>query len=242
MYKNDKYYIILKGDHSMTAYGDNWIRINAKKKWLHEQYLRTIKEEETGESAKLPTDGQNTGESAELRTDGHYDIHGLKPEHLEFIRTHPEVLAAKGAVTLTLPDHLPSLPSALVRASENQVHYARRPGRNYPSRLIHGEYQPTREVTVISKKGANGKAFVVTAFGGKLAPKEVGDPSHTEESRKESEAFWAKHALLTGETREQRDEREAHEDHTNYTHHGLEIPPRPHQATFNPEREPAEDK
>ena len=144
---------------------------------------------------------------AMLRTDGHYDAHGLTPEHLSWLQTHPDVLAAKGPVTLTLPDHLPPLPVGIVGPSigdgpvgEHQVHYANRGGgRGYESRMIHYEGPPktTKMITAISRQHSEtGKPFLITAFGGPLAPKEVNDPSHTEESREEAKKFWSQHALI----------------------------------------------
>lgn len=142
-----------------------------------------------------------------LRTDGHYDVHGLTPEHLEWLGTQPDVLAAKGPVTVTIPDHLPSVPNSIVGpsmgddpVSEDQVHYANRGGgRPYDSRMIHGPHRSTRMLTVIARPHSEtGRPFLITAFGGPLAPKEVNDPSHTEESKKQAEQFWSQHALVTG--------------------------------------------
>jgi len=150
-------------------------------------------------------------EKAELRTDGHYDVHGLTKDHLDFIASHPEVLAAKGPVQLTLPEHLPEVPSSLKGPAaghepvgEQEVHYADRGGgRNIKSRMIHGEHGGTRTVTAIARPNPQtGKPFLITAFGGPLAPKEVDDPTHTPESKEEAKKFWSQHALLTGKAKE----------------------------------------
>jgi len=137
----------------------------------------------------------------------HFAVHGMSKDHLDFIASHPDVLAARGPVTFELPEKLDPVPMALVGPAtghppvkENEVHYTNRGGgRSWDSRMIHGEHQPTRTVTAISvPHKETGKPFLITAFGGPLAPKEPGDKSHTEESRKASEAFWSEHALLTG--------------------------------------------
>lgn len=149
----------------------------------------------------------NESDKAILRTDGHYDAHGLTPEHLDFIAGHPDVLAARGPVTLTLPEHLPPIKNGLVGPAsgdrpvgEHEVHYANRGGgRTYNSRMMHGAPRPTRTVTAVSVPDQKtGKPFLVTAWGGPVAPKEVDDPTHTPESREESKKFWSQHALLTG--------------------------------------------
>lgn len=146
-------------------------------------------------------------ENLMLRTDGHYDVHGISPEHLDWLGTHPDVLAAKGPVTISIPDHLSPVPNSLVGpsmgdnpVSENDVVYLNRGGgRPYNSRMIKGPHKTTRMLTVISRPHKDtGKPFLITAFGGPLAPKEVEDPTHTPESKEESKKFWSQHALLTG--------------------------------------------
>jgi hypothetical protein len=142
-----------------------------------------------------------------LRDDGHYDVHGITKEHIKWLSTVPEVLAAKGPVTLQIPQHLSPVPNSLIGPStghpaveESQVHYANRGGgRPYDSRMIHGEATPSRMLTVIARPHKDtGKPFLITAFGGTLSPKEVDDPTHTPESKLEAQKFWADHALLTG--------------------------------------------
>lgn len=146
-------------------------------------------------------------ENLMLRTDGHYEVHGISPEHLDWLGTHSDVLAAKGPVTITIPDHLPPVPNSLVgpsmgdnAVSEDEVIYLNRGGgRPYNSRMVKGPHKPTRMLTVISRPHKDtGKPFLITAFGGPLAPKEIEDPTHTPESKEESKKFWSQHALLTG--------------------------------------------
>lgn len=162
------------------------------------------KEKEKNESYMI---WEEPGPRAILRDDGHYDTHGLTKAHLDYIASHPEVLAAKGPVTLTMPSHLAPLKNALVGPSsgdspvgEHQVHYkSRGGGRNYNSRMMRGSPRETRMVTAISVPDQKtGRPFLVTAWGGPLSPKEVDDPSHTPESRAESKKFWSQHALLDG--------------------------------------------
>jgi hypothetical protein len=141
----------------------------------------------------------------------HFAVHGMSKDHLDYIASHPDVLAARGPVTFQLPDHLDPVPMALAGPAaggppvgEHEVHYANRGGgRAWDSRMIHGEHQNTQTVTAISvPHKETGKPFLITAFGGPLAPKEPGDPTHTPESKKASEQFWSQHALLTGKKEE----------------------------------------
>jgi hypothetical protein len=148
-------------------------------------------------------------QSLMLRDDGHYDVHKLTPEHIEWLSSQPEVLAAKGPVTLTLPDHLPELPNAIVGpvmgdAPVSHDHpeiysESRGGGRNYDSKMMRGEHRTTKMITAITRPHKEtGRPFLITAFGGPLAPKEPNDPTLRDEEREESEAFWSQHALLDG--------------------------------------------
>jgi hypothetical protein len=147
-----------------------------------------------------------------LRDDGHYEVHKLTSEHLEWLGNQPEVLAAKGPVTLTLPDDLPELPNAIVGptmgddpVSDNHpaiYSKSRGDGRNYESKMMRGEHRTTRMITAIARPHKEtGRPFLITAFGGPLAPKEPNDPTLRDEERKQSEEFWSQHALLDGKKR-----------------------------------------
>lgn len=152
-------------------------------------------------------------ESSELmlRDDGHYDIHGITPDHINWLSQQPEVMAAKGPVTLTLPEHLPELSNSLVGPASGhgpvgndhpEVYRKSRDGRNYDSKMIRGENQSTKIITAIVRPHKEtGRPFLITAFGGPLAPKEPNDPSLRDEEREASEAFWRDHALLDGNIR-----------------------------------------
>jgi hypothetical protein len=78
---------------------------------------------------------------------------------------------------------------------DSDVVYEVRGDRKYASRLINRPVRMQRKVTVIAGPNGDSKCFLYTAFGGPLAPKEVGDPSHTPESLEESKTFWSQHAL-----------------------------------------------
>lgn len=183
-----------------------------KKRPWEKHKKKTAKKKEDEKSSKGSKNEsymiwEEPGPRAILRDDGHYDTHGLTKAHLDYIASHPEVLAAKGPVTLTLPSHLAPLKNALVGPSsgdspvgEHQVHYkSRGGGRNYNSRMMRGSPRETRMVTAISVPDQKtGRPFLVTAWGGPLSPKEVDDPSHTPESRAEAKKFWSQHALLDG--------------------------------------------
>lgn len=139
-----------------------------------------------------------------LRNDGHYDTHKLTEAHIEWLTQQPKVLAATGPVTLTAPPHL-VLPCGLIGPStgfppvtEDQVHYAcRGGGRKHLSRMIRGRTFPTRLITAICVPDrVSGEPFLITAFGGPLAPKELHDPSLTQNEWEESSRFWAEHALI----------------------------------------------
>ena len=139
----------------------------------------------------------------------HYEVHDIHNDHLEYLTSHPDVQNAMCPVTLPLPDHLPPLKSALVGPSVGDppvtqdtpgVHTANRGDGRPDSRMIHGEHRPTDKITavVIPDHTQEGRKWLVTTYGGAAAPREVGDPSHTPESKKEAEGFWKDHALLTG--------------------------------------------
>lgn len=144
-----------------------------------------------------------------LRDDGHYDVHRITQDHINWLSQQPEVMAATGPVTLTLPEHLPELPNSLIGPASGhgpigddhpEVYRGNRgSGRNYDSKMLRGETQTTRMITAIVRPHKeSGRPFLITAFGGPLAPKEPDDPSLRDEEREESKRFWSQHALLDG--------------------------------------------
>lgn len=110
--------------------------------------------------------------------------------------------------TVTLPGHLPSVPSALrgplsgeAPVGEADAFYGIR-GEKRPnlSRLTALPSAPTRLVTVIVgrlEQGADGvwSGVLFTAYGGPCAPQEPGDPYLVPERLAASQAFWREHAL-----------------------------------------------
>ena len=139
----------------------------------------------------------------------HYEAHGIHDDHLNYLTSHADVQNGMGPVTLPVPGHLPQLKSAVVGPSEGDppvtqdtpgVHTANRGDGRVDSRMIHGEHRATDKITgvVIPDPTREGRKWLVTAYGGPAAPREVDDPSHTPESKKESVGFWKDHALLTG--------------------------------------------
>jgi hypothetical protein len=81
---------------------------------------------------------------------------------------------------------------------EDEVFYRNRGGRAWPSRLTRSRPRPkTRILTVVMGPDEHGnKCVLYTAYWGPQAPREPGDPSLTEEERKESKKFWSQHALV----------------------------------------------
>jgi len=156
---------------------------------------------------------EENSQSLMLRDDGHYDVHKITPEHIKWLEQQPEVLAAKGPVTLTLPDELPELPNAIVGpvmgdepVSDNHdsVYFeSRGGGREHHSKMLRGEHRTTRMITAITRPHKEtGRPFLITAFGGPLAPKEPNDPNLRPEEEKQSKEFWSQHALLNGQETE----------------------------------------
>ncbi|MBY0231539.1 MAG: hypothetical protein K2W96_19815 [Gemmataceae bacterium] len=124
---------------------------------------------------------------------------------LDVVR-HLEVLykdrTAPFAETITLPDHLPEVDDGLygpingdAPVGEEEVFYARRPGRVSPSRLIDRPARKTRKLTVIAGPRRGLPCVLVTAFGGPRAEKEVADTSLDEAGLESARRFWAEHAL-----------------------------------------------
>jgi hypothetical protein len=78
---------------------------------------------------------------------------------------------------------------------EHEVHYSRRPGRQYESRLVARPARLTNRLSVIAGPHAGLPCVLYTVFGGPVSPKEVNDPTLIEHEREESAAFWSQHAL-----------------------------------------------
>ena len=104
---------------------------------------------------------------------------------------------------LELPEGM-ELPSGLYGPAagddpvpEDSVSYASRNGRPTRSRLIDKPSRPSKTATVIMGPDSRGQTVLYTVYGGPPAPREPGDTSiATDEERKESDDFWAVHALV----------------------------------------------
>lgn len=126
--------------------------------------------------------------------------HGVKPEQLEWALAKLALRAHDGGVlveTLTLPDHLGTVPNALIEIDSDDVVVMRHRGaRVYPSRIAVGRTaQPSRLLTVIAGPHGDDPLVLHTAFGGPNAPKEPNDPALDPKDREASEDFWTRHAL-----------------------------------------------
>jgi hypothetical protein len=74
---------------------------------------------------------------------------------------------------------------------EAEVRYAKRPGRDWASRLVDRPMRPSDLVTLVCGP-YEGEAVLYTAYAGAEAPREVNDPNADEASQ----SFWAEHALV----------------------------------------------
>lgn len=131
-----------------------------------------------------------------IAKESHLD-HGLNEDHIKFIKDKFGKRDSFFIETVELPEHLPSLKSALygpvcgdAPIPEEKVHYKKREGRDGPSRMIFAEMRDSRKLTVIAGPHEGEACILYTAFGGPLAPKEV-----FEDESQESKRFWAEHAL-----------------------------------------------
>jgi len=83
--------------------------------------------------------------------------------------------------------------------AEGDVFYEKRGDRANRSRMVRMPKRATRLVTVIAGPYEGEPCVLYTAHGGPCAPKEPGDVTiKSEGERKESEEFWADHALAAG--------------------------------------------
>lgn len=91
--------------------------------------------------------------------------------------------------------------SDLVATTENdEIVYAVRTGRGWPTRFAKNrESHDSQFITVIMRRSGMDRYRLVTAFIGKGAEREPGDPTlRTEHDLRVSEQFWANHALVWG--------------------------------------------
>lgn len=109
-------------------------------------------------------------------------------------------------MTLQMPEYVPALPMGLVGplvgdppVPEDVVHYhCRGGGRATRSRMIWGLPRRTSLITAIfvPDREMPNELFLVTAWGGPKAPREIDDPSMPECEREEAVRFWMEHALI----------------------------------------------
>jgi hypothetical protein len=131
--------------------------------------------------------------------------HGLTAAHLAMIDFHFEANPPKGftIAQLDLPEGVESLPCGLHGPSttgqevpESEVQYAVRGTRKCASRLTSRPSAPSRKMTVMVALGEDGVPFLITAYGGPLAPREPGDPDiGSWDELVKSREFWSTHAL-----------------------------------------------
>jgi hypothetical protein len=132
--------------------------------------------------------------------ESHMD-HGLSKDVLDYIVDKYKDRAEFFIDTFTLPGHLGQVPSGIYGpivgdppVEEEDVYYAKRGDRAYPSRMVPWPVRESKTITVIAGPHGNHKCVLYTAFGGPLTPREPGDP----QSDAESEKFWSEHALAAG--------------------------------------------
>ena len=141
-----------------------------------------------------------------ITKDSHLD-HGLSTDHIAYIERLIDGRIASGDMTpgvnvveLVLPPSMPGLHTALYSdVPETEVTYAVRGARKCASRVVDRPMRWTRWCTVVVGPSEGNPHVLYTAYGGKAAPREPGDPSlATLEEWQASKAFWSTHALATG--------------------------------------------
>jgi hypothetical protein len=150
-----------------------------------------------------------------VTAESHLD-HALTADHIRWLLNLHRDRDAFFIATLTLPEHLPSLPCALrgpvvgdLPVLDEDTTMRVRDGRAWPSRMCAFRGRPqsartsasavagrtSRTITIIGGPAAGLPCVLYTAFGGPLAPRELGDPSLPEGERAAAAAFWSEHAL-----------------------------------------------
>jgi len=130
--------------------------------------------------------------------------HNLSLDHIRFVLRVCGDRNAFFIESLQLPDELPSLPCGLFGPvvghppiPDSDVVYVNRNGRPWASRVLQTRraLPQSRILTIIGGPTEGLSCVLYTAYGGPLAPRELGDPSLPESEREASESFWADHAL-----------------------------------------------
>jgi hypothetical protein len=133
--------------------------------------------------------------------ESHLD-HGFTRSQIDFILERFKDRTGFFIDTILLPIDLGTVPCGLYGPSvgdepipEDSVQYARRPPREYVSRVVCKPLRWTRLVSVIAGPYQGKPCVLYTVFGGPVAPKELNDPNLKEEERQKSVEFWSVHAL-----------------------------------------------
>jgi hypothetical protein len=139
-----------------------------------------------------------------ITKDSHLD-HGLTSEHLKLIFEQFGDRNEFFIETITIPAPLPLIPCLLFgpimgdeKIDDLRVEWEKRGDRPYPSRILFGARPRLQSrLTVVCGPHQEHKCILYTAFGGPLAPKEVGDPTIATSPKDISASanFWAEHAL-----------------------------------------------
>lgn len=139
-----------------------------------------------------------------LHPQSHLD-HNLSSEHFEWLLKEFADKTAFFIATVTLPDHLGSVPCGLYGPvmgddpiPEALVRYGvRGANRKCATRLVDLPLRMTRQLTVVGGPlDDENPCILYTSYGGPAAPREPGDLTITTwEQVVESRAFWADHAL-----------------------------------------------
>ena len=134
-----------------------------------------------------------------------HDDHPITDQQMEWIQTHPDLLAEPNGTflikVLTMPEELGTIPSGLYGpvagddpVKEEDVVYFTRGDRKDKSRKINLPNRPARNICVIGRKGI----VAFTIYGtqsSEPSPKEPFDSFANEEERQKSIDFWSRHAL-----------------------------------------------
>lgn len=134
----------------------------------------------------------------------HVDHAGVTVKHLEFIQEKFGDRTSFFIEEVEFPQELSPLPCGLYGPAcgddpvpKNEVVVEKRPGRDWPSRLIDKPMRYSFRATVIAGPAEGYDGIVLyTVYGGPAAPREPLDPAiKSEAERQDSERFWAQHAL-----------------------------------------------
>lgn len=136
----------------------------------------------------------------EITSASHLD-HNLTPEHIEWIKKNYAERSSFFIETVFLPS-FPDLYCNLYGPNkgdepitDDKVYMARRGNRDGLSRMIARRPRPTSFLTIIGGPHKDNPCILYTAYGGIYSPREPWDLTMNAEEKKESEAFWATHAL-----------------------------------------------